>query len=201
METGSLQASTTIALTVGTVGELTLGRAATLEPQGTEVTGSETGTRKRDIKGSGLTCDASTSGQVDASEPPQRAESTDWQLLVQPDGALKLTPGTVRTVYALTNAGQTTIRLQPGCVPSGTFVEPFGPVPSQPEGRLFATDFAGTVNPGDSVWQGEATRDFSAQGATCLQTLQSASILPVQSGTPQISCTATVRAVWRLVRH
>lgn len=200
-ESGSLQASTRTELTVGTAGELTLGRTATLQPQGNVVTGSETGTRQREVTGKGESCDMSASSQLTGSGPAQRAEATDWQLLVQPDGALKLTPGTVRTVFALTNAGQSTIRLQPGCVPAGTFTEPIGPSPSQPEGRLFATDFTGTVNPGDSVWQGEATRDFSAQGATCLETLQSTSILSVKGGTPQISCTATVRAVWRLVRQ
>lgn len=200
-ESGSLQASTRTELTVGTAGELSLGRVATLQPQGIVVAGSETGTRQRDVTGKGEVCDMSASSQLNASGPAQRAEATDWQLLVQPDGALTLTPGTLRTVFALTNAGQSTTNLQPGCVPAGTFTEPIGPAPSQPEGRLFPTDFTGTVNPGDSVWQGEATRDFSAQGTICLQTLQSTSILPIKNGAPQISCTATVRAVWRLVRQ
>lgn len=203
VETAHLAASTRVELTLATAGELTLGRAATLQQQGITVTGAETGSRLREANGEGELCQVSGSSRLDASGPARRAETADWQLRVQPDGSLTLTPGAVRVVYELTNTGQSTVRQSQGCAPEGerTVTTPIGPAVSQAEGRLFPTDFAGTVNPADSVWQGEATRTFESQGAACLETLQNLAVLPLLSGVPQITCTATTRAIWRLVRQ
>jgi hypothetical protein len=203
VETSRLQAATRVELTLATTGELTLGRAATLQQQSMGVTGSETGVLLRELNGQGETCQMTATQNLDASGSAQRAETADWQLLVQPDGSLVLTPGEVRVIYALSNSGQTTVRgLSQGCGPDGPFtsVQPFGPVISTPAAVLFPTDFAGAVNPGDSVWQGEATRSFAGEGNACLA-LQNISVIQLLSGSAQISCTATTRAVWRLERQ